>query len=185
MKSEGWLPRSFTGMVCQGDGNLFLPKRKRPLAGMKWVEDGLSDKSVISWWRSWCTDTAVHKSYSCWYENDNLPGILICIWFWLWAKIWFLEEKYDMDVGCLLDCRIHRNHSVWGVQCNVWTEWIPTMERMEYMVFRVWWRWVRLLGEKSRLNDYKTFEQREWIRWNALTSWVWIIGFLIWQVLWS
>lgn len=50
---------------------------------------------------------------------------------------------------------------VWGVQCNVWTEWIPTMQRMEYMVF------PRMMAvseiawcEKARLNDYKAFEQR-------------------------
>lgn len=49
---------------------------------------------------------------------------------------------------------------VWGVQCNVWTEWIPTMQRMEYMVF------PRMMAvseiawcEKARLNDYKAFEQ--------------------------
>ena len=50
---------------------------------------------------------------------------------------------------------------VMGIQCNVWTEWIPTVDRMEYMVFprllaasEVAWR------SADKAKEYAVFQQK-------------------------
>ena len=135
----------------------FLQNGKRLVGWDEVVEDGLSNKSVISWWRSWCTE-AVHKATAAGMKAIICPNSHL--YFDYEQKSDFLKKIYEMDVvpAGLSDAQ---KSLVWGVQCNVWTEWIPTMQRMEYMVF------PRMMAvseiawcEKARLNDYKAFEQR-------------------------
>lgn len=121
------------------------------------VEDGLSDKSVISWWRSWCPD-AVAKA------TEQGMKAIICpnshLYFDYEQKPDYLQRIYDMNVipEGLSD---EQKKLVWGVQCNIWTEWIPTMDRLEYMVFPRMMA-VSEIGwcNKSRLDDFKGFERR-------------------------
>lgn len=119
------------------------------------VEDGLSDKSVISWWRSWCLD-AVAKA------TEHGMKAIICpnshLYFDYEQKADYLKKIYDMNVvpAGLND---EQKKLVWGVQCNIWTEWIPSQDRLEYMVFPRMMA-VSEIGwcNKSRLNDFETFE---------------------------
>ena len=158
MKSEGLAtPEALQAWFVREMEAFFLQNGKRLVGWDEVVEDGLSDKSVISWWRSWCTD-AVHKATAAGMKTIICPNSHL--YFDYEQKADFLKKIYDMDVvpSGLSDAQ---KSLVWGVQCNVWTEWIPTMERMEYMVF------PRMMAvseiawcEKSRLNDYKAFEQR-------------------------
>lgn len=121
------------------------------------VEDGLSDKSVISWWRSWCPD-AVAKA------TDNGMKAVICpnshLYFDYDQKADYLEKIYNMNVtpDGLSD---KQKELVWGVQCNIWTEWIPTLDRLEYMVFPRMMA-VSEIGwcDRSRLDDFNGFEDR-------------------------
>lgn len=134
MKSEGLAtPEALQAWFVREMEAFFLQNGKRLVGWDEVVEDGLLDKSVISWWRSWCTD-AVHKATAAGMKTIICPNSHL--YFDYEQKSDFLKKIYDMDVvpSGLSDTQ---KSLVWGVQCNVWTEWIPTMERMEYMVFRV------------------------------------------------
>lgn len=121
------------------------------------VEDGLSEKAVISWWRSWCPD-AVAKA------TEHGMKAVICpnshLYFDYEQKADYLKKIYDMNVvpAGLND---EQKKLVWGVQCNIWTEWIPSQDRLEYMVFPRMMA-VSEIGwcNKSRLNDFDTFENK-------------------------
>lgn len=121
------------------------------------VEDGLSDKSVVSWWRSWCQD-AVAKA------TGKGMKVIICpnshLYFDYEQKADYLKKIYDMDV-IPTGLNDEQKKLVWGVQCNIWTEWIPSQDRLEYMVFprmmavsEIAWR------NKSRNNDFYAFEDK-------------------------
>lgn len=119
------------------------------------VEDGLTDKSVISWWRSWCGD-AVAKA------TAEGMKVVVCpnshLYFDYEQKTDYLSKIYDFSVvpdGLTEE----QKKLVWGVQCNIWTEWIPTIERLEYMTFprmmavsEIGW------NKKSKMPDFKVFE---------------------------
>lgn len=158
MKSENLAtPEALQAWFVREMESFFLQNGKRLIGWDEVVEDGLSDKSVISWWRSWCTD-AVSKATAAGMKTIICPNSHL--YFDYEQKPDFLKKIYDMEVipAGLTD---EQKSLVWGVQCNVWTEWIPTMKRMEYMVF------PRMMAvseiawcDKSRLNDFETFENK-------------------------
>lgn len=108
MKSEGLAtPEALQAWFVREMEAFFLQNGKRLVGWDEVVEDGLLDKSVISWWRSWCTD-AVHKATAAGMKTIICPNSHL--YFDYEQKSDFLK-KYMTWMWCLLDCRIHRNHS--------------------------------------------------------------------------
>lgn len=94
------------------------------------IDGGLSDSSTVMWWRTWSrlapknatshgNDLICSPNTQCYldYQEDSksLPNIVA------WDPLAGLDAA-------------ERQH-VLGVQGNMWTEWVPTMQRMWYQVF--------------------------------------------------
>lgn len=121
------------------------------------VGDGLNSTSVISWWRSWCGD-AVNRA-----TGHGMKAILCPnshLYFDYAQQSDNLKKIYEMDPypAGLSD---GQKELVMGVQCNIWCEWIPSLERMEYMTA------PRLLAVSElgwcapeQMNDYGKFESK-------------------------
>lgn len=109
----------------------FLANGKKLIGWDEVVSDGLSSDAAITWWRSWAKDalpTATaqkQKVIACPNEyfyfdyaqdQNSVKKILAydpCADEWLSPE----QKKY-----------------IWGVQANLWAEWIPTMKRIEYLI---------------------------------------------------
>ena len=121
------------------------------------LEDGLTDQSAISWWRSWVPD-AVQRATAKGMKTVICPGSHL--YFDAQQDARYLSRIYEwepMPEGMTPE----QEALVMGLQCNVWTEWIPTMDRMEYMTFprllaasEVAWR------RTGKEKDYPAFQQK-------------------------
>ena len=137
--------------------NFFNENGKHLMGWDEIVEDGLSDQAVISWWRSWVPD-AVAKATGAGMKAVICP-----------SEYMYFDYPADADnLGKIYNWEPvpaglspEQQNLVWGVQCNVWTEWIPTVDRMDYMIFpralavseRAWTR-------QDKEKDLQDFENR-------------------------
>ncbi len=133
----------------------FNDNGKRMIGWDEVVEDGLNSTSAISWWRSWCGD-AVKKATSKGMEAIICPNT--CFYFDYEQKDASLRQIYESN-PYPADLTEAEKALVKGVQCNIWCEWIPSMDRMEFMITP---RMVAV-GElgwcaADKLNDYAAFE---------------------------
>ena len=107
----------------------FLENNKRMIGWDEVVADGLSDKSVIMWWRGWepkSIPTATAEGKNVVNTQNN-----------------YLYFDYDQDAKTLesllgydpvhADLSPEQQELVLGVQANCWAEWIPSIARLQYM----------------------------------------------------
>lgn len=115
--------------VCQME-QFFLSQGKRLIGWDEVVGDGLSSASTIMWWRSW-SPNAVPDATKMGMEAICSPNF--CMYFDYQQdensvkKV--LEYEPYTDKLTPEQCRLIR-----GVQANLWTEWVPSMKRVEYMI---------------------------------------------------
>mgnify|MGYP004457532779 CR=1 FL=1 len=119
---QGWFIREM---------EVFFRSNGRKLMG--WDEiayDGMSSDAAIMWWRgdNWrvlSAATAMGKKVTCsptshvyfdYPQDDNYVDKIL---------------KFD---PLAMDLKPEQQKLVMGIQANVWTEWIPTMDRIEYMI---------------------------------------------------
>ena len=109
----------------------FLSHGKRMMGWDEVLEDGLSDQTVISWWRAWNQD-AVTKATAA---GKN---VVMCPNSYLYfdypqgpGNVSDIYNREPMPEGLTPE----QEKRVLGIQCNIWTEIIPTVERMLYMLF--------------------------------------------------
>ncbi len=70
-----------------------------------------------------------------------------------------LEKAYGFDpVPEELDSTYH--HKVLGMGCQMWGEWIPTVERMEYMVFPRLSAYAEVGWSDKSVKDFEDFTRR-------------------------
>lgn len=95
------------------------------------VKDGLSSDAAITWWRSWAKDalptatTQQQKVIACPNEyfyfdyaqdQNSVKKIL--------AFDPYADDRLSLE----------QKEYIWGVQANLWAEWVPTMKRVEYLI---------------------------------------------------
>ncbi len=140
------------------DMEVFFKENGRKMMGWDEVlEDGLSQNTVISWWRSWVPD-AVQRA------TAQGMQVVVCPNSYLYFDVQqdqdYISRIYEWE-PMPEKMTSRQEQLVRGIQCNIWTEWIPTAERMEYMVFprllaasEVAWR------NANRQKDYPAFEKK-------------------------
>ena len=109
----------------------FLANGKRLIGWDEVVTDGLSSDAAITWWRSWAKDalpTATaqkQKVIAC--PNEHF--------YFDYAQDQNSVKKILAYDPCA-DERLSPEEKkyIWGVQANLWAEWIPTMKRIEYLI---------------------------------------------------
>ena len=109
----------------------FLANGKKLIGWDEVVADGLSSDAAITWWRSWAKDalpTATaqkQKVIAC--PNEHF--------YFDYAQDQNSVKKILAYDPCA-DERLspEQKKYIWGVQANLWAEWIPTMKRIEYLI---------------------------------------------------
>lgn len=139
----GW-GQSFSSPICPGKDptlafcrNVFkeifelFPYEYVHMGGDEVVSDGLSSEATITWWRSWTKD-AVPTATARGQKVIACPN-----------EYFYFDYAQDQNsVKKILaydpysDNRLspEQKKYIWGVQANLWAEWIPTMKRVEYLV---------------------------------------------------
>lgn len=95
------------------------------------VKDGLSSDATITWWRSWAKDALPTAT-------AQQQKVIACP-----NEYFYFDYAQDQNsVKKILafdpyaDGRLSpkQKEYIWGVQANLWAEWIPTMKRIEYLI---------------------------------------------------
>lgn len=95
------------------------------------VKDGLSSDTVITWWRSWAKEALP-------MATAQKQKVIACP-----NEYFYFDYAQDQNsVKKILafdpyaDDRLSQEQKeyIWGVQANLWAEWIPTMKRIEYLI---------------------------------------------------
>lgn len=164
LKTEEQLQAWFTHTM----ENFFNKNGKDMIGWDEIIEGGLSKTSTVMWWRNWAPksvpEATAHGNNVILCPNAN---------FYLDAQQDKVSIKnlynYNTDLqGLSAEQRKH----ILGVQGNLWTEWIPSRERAQYMVF------PRLLAiaelgwtKASHLNwdQFQTRMVKQFDRLNALS----------------
>lgn len=109
----------------------FLANGKKLVGWDEVVTDGLSADAAITWWRSWAKDAVVtataqgQKVIAC--PNEHF--------YFDYAQDQNSVKKILTYDPCDDDrLSAGQKELIGGIQANLWTEWIPTMKRIEYLI---------------------------------------------------
>lgn len=109
----------------------FLANGKKLIGWDEVVADGLSSDAAITWWRSWAKDALP-------IATAQKQKVIACP-----NEHFYFDYAQDQNsVKKILafdpyaDNRLspEQKEYIWGIQANLWSEWIPTMRRIEYMI---------------------------------------------------
>lgn len=109
----------------------FLANGKKLIGWDEVVADGLSSDAAITWWRSWAKDALPTAT-------AQKQKVIACpneYFYFDYAQDQNSVKKILAYDPCA-DERLSSEQKkyIWGVQANLWAEWIPTMKRIEYLI---------------------------------------------------
>ena len=109
----------------------FLANGKKLIGWDEVVSDGLSSDAAITWWRSWAKDALPTAT-------AQKQKVIACpneYFYFDYAQDQNSVKKILAYDPCA-DGRLspEQEKYIWGVQANLWAEWIPTMKRIEYLI---------------------------------------------------
>ena len=120
------------------------------------IEGGLSETATVMWWRNWnpqAVPTATaHGNHVIYCPNANF-------------YLDYQQDKYSVQniytYGLAPDSLSEVQRSlVLGVQGNIWCEWIPSRERMQYMAFPRMMAIAEIGWSEPENQDWDGFERR-------------------------
>ena len=93
------------------------------------VKDGLSSDAAITWWRSWAKGCTAYGNNAT-TKVDCLPERIFLLRLCLKTRI---RLRKILAFDPYADDRLspEQKEYIWGVQANLWAEWVPTMKRVE------------------------------------------------------
>ncbi len=94
------------------------------------LEGGLSETATITWWRNWVPNSVPDATAQ---GNEAILSPNVWFYFDYAQDNNTLQKLYEVEL--LKDLPSEQQKLIKGVQGNVWCEWIPSRERMHYMVF--------------------------------------------------
>lgn len=95
------------------------------------LEGGLSPTATITWWRSWAPNSVPHAT-----AQGNQAIICPNSTFYLdsWEDKNSLLSIYNYN-PLLKELSAEQQKQIIGAQCNLWTETVPTIKRVEFLLF--------------------------------------------------
>ena len=109
----------------------FLANGKKLIGWDEVVADGLSSDAAITWWRSWAKDALPTAT-------AQKQKVIACpneYFYFDYAQDQNSVKKILAYDPCADDrLSLEQKKYIWGVQANLWAEWIPTMKRIEYLI---------------------------------------------------
>jgi len=115
----------------------------------------LAPKSIVHFWKGDLTlaEDAVKRGY------DIVNSLHSMTYLDYDYETITLEKAYSFDpVPEGLDSTYH--HKVLGLGCQMWGEWIPTVEQMEYMVFPRMSAYAEVGWTEKSVKDFEDFTRR-------------------------
>lgn len=152
LKTEAQLQAWFTHTMED-----FFNKNGRDMIGWdEIVEGGLSGTSTVMWWRSWAPNSVPEATA---HGND----VILCpnanFYFDALPDKFTIQNLYSYNTDLAGLTPAQRKH-ILGVQGNLWTEWIPTRERAQYMAFPRLLALSELAWSKPSDLDWTDFQKR-------------------------
>ena len=111
--------------------HFFNEHGKRMIGWDEIVEGGLSETAVITWWRNWAKE-GVRQALAQGNQVIMCPN-----------EYFYFDYQQDknslkkiLNFGTVLDeLSSGKEELVLGIQANHWSEWIPSFDRLMYMMF--------------------------------------------------
>ncbi len=131
------------------------------------LEGGLSETATIMWWRSWAKD-AVHRATA--QGNNAILTPNDFFYFDYAADAKTLSKVYSFNPA-LAGLTTEQTSLIRGVQGNIWCEWIPSRERMQYMIFPRMTALAEVVwgtADAGRYDDYLNRLAAHYDRWDML-----------------
>lgn len=130
------------------------------------IEGGLSATSTVMWWRTWAPNTMKQTTshgnkFIC---TPNSPFYLDCDED---SKTMGNIYRFNPQPDYLTE---KEKALVLGVQGNLWTEWVPTRNRMMYMAFPRMLAVAELGWSKPERMEYNQFNERLISHYSRLTA---------------
>lgn len=112
------------------DMEKFFNENGKKLVGWDEIlEGGLSPTATITWWRSW-HDAAKNATAQ---GNGVILSPNSFFYFDYAQDNSTIKRLYESNV--IANLSVEEKKLVKGMQANIWCEWIPSREQMQYMVF--------------------------------------------------
>lgn len=131
------------------------------------LEGGLSETATIMWWRGWVKD-AVHRATA--QGNHAILTPTSHFYFDYIPDAKTLPNVYSFNPALEgLDSAQLQN--VVGIQANIWTEWIPSRERMHYMIFPRMTALAEVAWGTANMDRYEDYKKRlvaHYDRWDVM-----------------
>lgn len=109
----------------------FLANGKKLIGWDEVVADGLSSDAAITWWRSWAKDALPTATA----QNQKVIACPNEYFYFDYAPDRNSVKKILAYDPCADDrLSSEQKEFIWGVQANLWAEWIPSMKRVEYLI---------------------------------------------------
>ncbi|EKA80199.1 family 20 glycosylhydrolase [Bacteroides fragilis] len=134
----------------------FNSKGKEMIGWDEIIEGGLSPTATVMWWRSWVKDApkkttqqgnsiifSPNSQFYLDYQQDKNS----------------VRNIYDLDLT-IEGATPEQQRLLKGVQGNIWCEWIPSRERMQYMAIPRLLAIAELGWSQASQKDWNTFAQR-------------------------
>ncbi len=120
------------------------------------LEGGLSPTATIMWWRGW-VPKAVPEATE--HGNQAIVTTTDRFYFDYNPDKNTLEKLYKYE-PVMSGLSQKQQALIWGVQGNVWTEWIPTVSRLQYMVLPRLLALSEICWYDSTTNDWSHFQEK-------------------------
>lgn len=132
VKSEGLKsPEELQAWFVRKMESFFKANGKHLIGWDEVGDDGLTSDATIMWWRGWSPEAVPNSTAS---GKHAICTPTDCVYFDYQEDQKSISKilAYDPTNFNIND---QQKKLICGVQANLWTEWIPTLKRMEYMLF--------------------------------------------------
>ena len=135
----------------------FFNKNGKKLIGWDEIQEGgLSPTATIMWWRGWVPDAVPRATAT---GNRAIITTTDRFYFDYKPDKNTLKKLYEYEpVMKGLDAA--QKKLVWGAQANIWTEWIPTVARMQYMILPRMLALSEICWHDTTQNNWARFQQK-------------------------
>lgn len=152
LKTEAQLQAWFTHTMED-----FFNKNGRDMIGWdEIVEGGLSGTSTVMWWRNWAPNSVPEATA---HGND----VILCpnanFYFDALPDKFTVKSLYNYNTN-LSGLSAAQLRHILGVQGNLWTEWIPSRARAQYMAFPRLLALSELAWSNTSDRDWTNFQKR-------------------------
>jgi N-acetyl-beta-hexosaminidase len=132
MKEQGLnTPEQLQAWFVHNMEKFFNENGRRMIGWDEILEGGLSKTATITWWRTWAPD-AVPKATAQGNQAILCPNGAFYLDNWEDKNSMSTLYNYNPLLEGLSDAQ---KQNIIGAQCNLWTESVPTIKRVEYLLF--------------------------------------------------